>query len=271
MLRTGCQVVVILLAGAHVAAAQELRQQQIGTLNQALRAFDEAAASTSPVQARKLYRRAADLFEELVAGGLRNGKLYYNLGNTYLRLGDLGRAMLNYRRADTLIPGDANLKANMRFARSLCATPIPGTGERKLVHSLLFWHFETSQPARARVGIVSFSLAWALLAVRLFSGWRWPRNAALVCGVLAIVLGASVAVRSYYEYHRREGVLIAPETIVRKGNGTSYEQQFNEPLDAGVEFTILETRPDATGTSWHRVAFPNGIQGWVPAAAAEVI
>ena len=140
--------------------------------------------------------------------------------------------------------------ANLRFACSQCATPIEGGGESRLLRSLLFWHFDTSQQGRARVGLVSFTL---------------------LCGVLSAVLAVSVGVRAYQEGRRQEGVLVQPDSVARKGNGSGYEQQFNEPLGAGVGFVILETRPDADGARWYRVRFPNGTQGWIPGEAGQII
>ena len=61
----------------------------------------------------------------LIDDGVDNGKLYYNLGNAQLQIGDLGQAIVSYRRAERLIPNDSNLRENLRFARSLCRNQIP--------------------------------------------------------------------------------------------------------------------------------------------------
>jgi len=81
----------------------------------------------------------------------------------------------------------------------------------------------------------------------------------------------AAGVRADQESRRQEGVLVQPDTVVRKGNGSGYEQQFNEPLGAVVGLVILETRPEATGADWYRVRFPNGTQGWIPAEAGRIV
>ncbi len=55
------------------------------------------------------YQEAADTYESIRIKGLNNGYLYYNLGNTYIRLGKTGPAILNYIRAYNFIPRDENL------------------------------------------------------------------------------------------------------------------------------------------------------------------
>ena len=49
---------------------------------------------------------AIDAFESLAASGVDNGKLFYDLGNAYLKNDDLGRALLWYERALKRIPDD---------------------------------------------------------------------------------------------------------------------------------------------------------------------
>jgi hypothetical protein len=262
---------LVLAVCAPLRASELSKSEQLRVLDDALAAFDRGAAETSPARAAEHYRQAADGFEKLVAAGVENGELYYNLGNTYLRLGDVGRAIVNYRRAARLIPDDANLNANLHFARSRVPTPIEPSAENKLLHGVLFWHYGTSIRGRTQVAMICFVACWLLLAIRLLTNGAWLRNAALALLLVAIVAGASSAVSTIDARRTPDGVLIAGHTIIRKGNGTTYEPVFNEPLSAGVEFTILETRTDATGRVWHRVAFPNDAQGWLPADAAIAI
>ena len=60
-----------------------------------------------------LINTAAGLYERIIReGGISNGYLYYNLGNCYLVQGEIGKAILNYRRAERLIPGFGNLREN---------------------------------------------------------------------------------------------------------------------------------------------------------------
>ena len=52
-----------------------------------------------PEQAKALYLKAALRFERIAQeGNIQNGKLYYNMGNTYFRMGDIGRAIRDMRR-----------------------------------------------------------------------------------------------------------------------------------------------------------------------------
>ena len=45
--------------------------------------------------------------------------LFYNLGNTYFKAGELGRAILFYQKAKQLLPRDSDIKKNLAYAESL--------------------------------------------------------------------------------------------------------------------------------------------------------
>ena len=86
----------------------------------------------------KDYQSAAGIFEGLVMQGQNNGYLYYNLGNTHMRLGKTGHAILNYLRAKTLLPRNENLDANLRYAISQTVDQL-NPPPKGLISGLLFW------------------------------------------------------------------------------------------------------------------------------------
>ena len=58
-------------------------------------------------------------FNKIVDAGIHNGKVFYNLGNAYLKNGDIGRAVFWFERAFKLMPHDPDLKFNLDYALSL--------------------------------------------------------------------------------------------------------------------------------------------------------
>jgi tetratricopeptide (TPR) repeat protein len=62
------------------------------------------------------YDKAIETYEELVSEGYEGAALYYNLGNSYFRIGKLGHAILNYERALRISPSDDDIKHNLTFA-----------------------------------------------------------------------------------------------------------------------------------------------------------
>ena len=87
---------------------------------------------------KKQYAKSADAYETLIQKGVRNGYLFYNLGNAYIRMGETGSAILNYVRAKSLIPRDENLAANLKFAIQQTQDKIEPPPLRTL-NILFFW------------------------------------------------------------------------------------------------------------------------------------
>ncbi|MBN2564000.1 MAG: hypothetical protein JXQ75_24055 [Phycisphaerae bacterium] len=244
-------------------------------LEQAFADFDQAVAMKDHAgpERQRLYRRALAGFESLLQGGLENGGLYYNVANTYLRLGNVGKAIVNYRRALRLMPGDERIRKNLQSARNLCRVRIPAPATSTFVKTLFFWHFGTSLTARTNVALVGYVLFWGLLLVRQIAlrglpGFAWTIRAV---AAVTLILGASVAWDIATQQHLMEGVVIADEVVLRKGNGEYYEPQLEQTLSEGVEFRLIETRNDVEETLWYQVELRDGKRGWLRADQADVI
>jgi len=242
------------------------RIKQMALLDEAGVALQKALDSEDARAAEANYRKAISAFETLIRSGIRNGKLYYNLGNVYFRLNDLSRAIVNYRRALRLMPGSSQIRENLKYARSRVHDKIEMSGKRELVRSLFFWHFDTSLRSRTIAAIACYVLIWVLLIVAVFFRWhplRWAMTAAIV---LTVALGVSCAADNYAHRHSLEGVIAAEEVTLRKGNGISYEPKYSEPLHSGTEFSVVEQRGN-----WYHILLNNGKTGWIQATSAEII
>ena len=261
-------MLVVAVAGAESAFGDLTAEQRETIRAEAQAQYDRgvSALRSNPAAAREAFADSAGRFRLLVADGVVSGKLEYNLANAYLQSGDLGRAILHYRRAERLIAGDPRLERNLDYARSLRRNQIAPAGERALLQALLIWHHRTPVPARFIVFASAYVIFWLVLSMRLFRpapAWRWT---ALATAVLWIACGASVGVDLFGGEGDVEGVVLADDVTVRKGNGEGYEAQFEQPLHRGVEFTVVESRG-----GWLNIELPDRKTGWIRADDAGLI
>lgn len=221
--------------------------------------------STQPDAARLLFRAVAQRMEP-IAVRVPNGRLEYNIANAWLQSGDVGRAILHYRRAQRMIPRDDLLADNLREARSRCILSIrPGPGER-ILDALFFWHRRTSIRERANVGLAAFLLFWILLTVRLVLPRRGLTVAAVGSALVFAIAAASVTTQRWIERSAPPGVILAMDVPIYKGPAATYQRQIEQPLQPGVEFSRRERRG-----SWWRIQLADGKTGWMDAAAAELV
>jgi hypothetical protein len=209
------------------------------------------------------HQRAIELYTSLLEHGLDNAHLYYNLGNAYLRGGELGRAIAAYRRSLALSPRDQDLLANLAFARRSAKDALEPPRPPVLVATLLFWHHGLSLSELATVALVVNVLLWAALAVRLVRRdsdiLRW-----IIAGLILVLLASagSLAVRTAFP--TRVAVVVPQEINVFTGPESESLVRFK--LHAGSEVTIEDRRE-----GWLRIALPDGKQGWLEDHHAEVV
>ena len=242
--------------------------QQERILNEAQAEYDEAAKMlrTNPAEAADAFRRAAAEFQLLVDEGIQNGELFYDLGNAWYQAGDLGHAIANYLRAERLMPDDPRLEANLTYARSQVRPQITDDGHVAMLRKLIFWHDAWT----LRLRLWGFGLAWLVLwgvlavrSIRHYPGWNYLAGTAAACSIL---LGVSALWDISLDSGHTRGVLVGDQVIVRKGNAESFSPLFEEPINRGVEFEVLEERPD-----WLHIELGNGESGWIQTTDAEIV
>lgn len=231
--------------------------------------FHQANQMTSknPEKAKALYLQAAMAYKDITApGGLENGSLYYDIANSYFRGGNIGRAILNYLRAEEYIPNDKNLHDNLAYARATRPDRISEKTETRVFKTLFFWHYDLSVTQRVIGFEICFALIWLLAALRRFFRKAVPAAAVYSAIFLSILFGASLAATAYTQKTIRPGVIIDASVTARKGNGESYTKCFTHPLHAGTEFVLIEKRGN-----WFNIRLADARTCWIPDESAKMV
>lgn len=225
------------------------------------------AGTHDPETARQLLHKAVLRFERLARDhGVKNGRLYYNIGNCYFRLNDLGRAILNYRRALLYQPNDVNLLQNLDYARSQRLDRIEEQQQTRVLKTLLFWHYDFNSRTRLIILAICATLFWLTLALRLLIGRRISLWVMVVFGLPALLGASSLIIESNSGSESRAGVILSDDVVARKGNADTYQPSFKDPLHSGTEFIVLEQRG-----AWIQARLADGRQCWLPGASVELL
>lgn len=260
---------MVLLTSGRVSAEGKLSKEQIYSLfSGANAAFRQANAAKDDAEQQRLYERAILSFEKIInEGQIRNAKLYYNLGNAYFLKEDLGRAILNYRRAEKLDEGDADIRKNLSFARGRRVDNVPVKTEERVLQTLFFWHYDFSLRTKFVIAVVAFGLMCLGMAVMVWRGSMAPVTVvAVVCGILTVCFAASVVVEISDSAGKVCGVITAEEVVAHQADWENSAKSFKEPLHGGTEFDVIELR-----TGWIHIRLADGSDGWIPQSSAEII
>jgi tetratricopeptide (TPR) repeat protein len=189
---------------------------------------------------------ASQIYQQLVDQGIKNSDLYYNLGNSYFKQGEIGRAILNYRRAMKLNPHDADIQTNLAMAQERTQDQLDTTGEttfNKVAKSSENWL------TMNEIAIISLSL-WFGLALLIFV-YSLPRvekkqQEAILYGIFIVAFLWAVTTfvlgdRLYVEQTQQAGVVVIDKIDVNSGPGSAqYVTKFS--LHSGTEVWLLESR-----------------------------
>jgi tetratricopeptide (TPR) repeat protein len=230
---------------------------------------DEADSSRLFLQAAQAYKdgafdRAAALYEKLLAQNIVNGSMFYNLGNAYLKAGKIGKALVNYRRAELFMPRDEDLQANIQYALQLTTDKIEGRDPYAYVKNFCFWYTKMNLRELAVLFLVFNLVLWGIAIARLFSRWEYLWLALYISIACAILLGISFGIKLYAFYYSPAGVVTAREISVRSGASRNDTALFQ--LHEGTEFDWLDE-----GGGWVKIQLRDGKKGWVQKDTVEKV
>ena len=208
--------------------------------------------------ARKDYAAAALAYREALKAG-PNPAVHFNLGNALFKSGRIGQAIVHYRRARYLDPRDADIAANLSFARAYRVDKTPGT-QSPLTRALDDALHRLSRREAAMLAALCFALTGASLSLWIVRRWTVLVVAAALCG--AATLYGLVAQRTWAsEVGGRPAVVVVPEVNALSGPGEEFKQILL--VHDGTEVQIREARGD-----YLLIQLPGG-GGWVPKQALE--
>lgn len=259
---------LLLLALASAAQAGLPQEQAYALFAQANEAFKQAnSAAGDPDRAQRLYDKAILNYEKIInEGQIRNPMLYYNLANAHFLKGNLGEAILNYRRAEK-IGSDREIEKNLDFARSKRVDILNPKAERRVLQTLFFWHYDFSLKTRFFLTCLFFAVSCISLTVMIWLGRMAPTTAiAAIFGVLTACFLISVALETYHHTTTVCGVITAKEVVAHQADWQNSPPSFKEPLHEGTEFDLIEQRP-----GWLHIELSDGSDGWIPDNAAGLI
>lgn len=224
-------------------------------------------------QANRLYEekdflQALAKYRQIIEQGIKNGAVYYNMGNAYFKSGKLGEAILAYEKALKYYPRDEDIKTNLEFARLL--TLKKENKQEQLNFAILFErllkHFSVNE------WIFSFEIVYTILFfsaimavfVKQERVKKTAEKALIVILPIWFLFATFMGIRIYWVNFRKEAVAIERNIKVYSGPAENYTLLFSVP--EGTKMLIHLQREE-----WLQVKLPNGYSGWVNTGSVGII
>ena len=252
--------IVIIVLGAVVFSMAALCYAEEGKSN-----LDRIFYRGNDAYEKGEYPEAIAEYKKIFATGSGSGPLYYNLGNAYFKTGDLANAVLNYERAKRLMPRDADLRANYRFASGKIANRIPE--EEKGIWK---WRFVRLYAGNFTINelLITTSGIYVLILILFAVGMYYPgtKKRVFIAVLLFFLFGVC---NSAVVWHKasgigRDAIILSREADSRYGPFDTATTFFK--LHGGMRVRVLKDKAD-----WCKIERTDGNVGWVRKDDLEII
>lgn len=211
------------------------------------------------------YREAVAAYEGLVSEGAVSAALYYNLGNSYFKQGQIGKTVLSYERAIRLAPKDKEILGNLTYAREFVQDKVGGPEPSAWIRRLLsLYELLTLNMALVFSSVFYGFLSLVICAMIVRPPSRRALRKWLIFFLFLLVLGLCLVGTKLFSERYSQAVIIAREVEVRYGPSLQETKAFL--LHEGTQCAIREVSGE-----WALIWLPNDRGGWVPRESLEQI
>lgn len=214
------------------------------------------------------FEEAAGLYQQILSQGFESKEIYYNLGNCYYRLDDVGQAILYYEKALKLDPNDQDILYNLDLANLKVIDRLELPPQFFLFQwwNSLLNYYSISQ--LTRLVAVLFAVTLLLLVLWLFIKRDrlrfWALTAVVITGLITIFWSYVMINQSRsFVNHRHAVVLVSTITVMSAPDESSTDVFI---LHEGVKVYLDELRAE-----WVKISLPDGKSGWLLASNLGII
>ncbi len=227
---------------------------------------DSVFTGAGKLYADNLYPEALAEYLKLEQRGTVSAALYYNIGNCYYQMGELGYAILYYMRAQRLNPVDEDINNNLEFARQFMAVSLEGVRINPVTDFMdaVVRPFTLNDLAWISSGLfILFILLLAAILHFRFAG-TMTRMMVYILGIILICSAVLTTYKYRTDYMAPKGVIVASEAGVYSGPDENRELEFTGSY--GLVFKVERQEKD-----YYLVMFENRRKGWIHKDRVELL
>ena len=211
------------------------------------------------------FSEALEGYESILISGYESAEIYYNLGNCYFKMNQLGPSLLNYKRAERLDPYDDEIRHNLNLAQKAAIDDfenMPAPLFRSAYIGLLLL---LSANTWALLGIIAMGLMALGTFFYLFTAYQRVGFIGAIIGFLGGLLFISLAIANHsYEKKNLPAIVMTASSYAKSGPGEKAEDVFI--LHEGAEIKVIESYEN-----WRKIRLPDGKVGWLDANDIKAI
>lgn len=223
------------------------------------------------------YYAAVGLYHQAMNKEGSSAQLYYNLANSYYRIGKLGKAVLYYNRALAVDPSMDDARANLEFVnKQIIDKPDDESTFLGSVHRSVMRMMTPNAWAWTAFGL--FVLLLAAAGLYVFSGSVALRKVGFFGGFALVALFAYALViaaqASSLPYNHTRAVVVTPTSNFSTSPGNREEGSKIIPVHEGTVVEIVDSillPEQSSAPLWYEVKINSSTRAWARSADVEKI
>ncbi|CRX38926.1 tetratricopeptide repeat protein [Estrella lausannensis] len=234
-------------------------------IEEAATLYSKGENAQTVFERQKYFNQALQLYQDIenkYDPRYTNGKLYYNIGNTFYQLNQYPFAILYYLKA-TKLNGDTRIQENLSTARVKAGVEAPKN------HGGFIDAFSLSNvfslPTRLQIFSFTALMGFALFSITI---WRYMPPVRIVsCLFFALAAFMLLGLLTEVFWGRESAVLVNGENL-RKGASMEFASVLEDPLSPG---SVVDVVGEEKGGEWLKVILNGDKIGYLPAKSLRKI
>jgi tetratricopeptide (TPR) repeat protein len=220
----------------------------------------DASAQAEKLYSEKKFKEAIVIYEDILTQNKESDKLYFNLGNCYLKTNQLGKAIYNYELAGKLNPKDDDISVNLNIANSKTIDKIDNKENYfigALKSSIANYYSTTSL---AWISIFSLIITLSLLILFILSKSTLLKRVSFMASVLSFCVCVCAMLTGYFSLNLKKqthfAIILSHEVKIHTEPNEVSDSKFS--LHEGTKVSVINQTD-----KWVNIKLANGNEGWV--------
>ena len=205
------------------------------------------------------FEQAIDGYKSVLNKDINNGILYYNIGNCYYRLNNLGYARLFYEKAKLYNPTDRDVLHNIELVKAQLIDDIKSVPQFFLVKIINDINVKLNSSQWAYVVILALYLNLIFFLLFFFSksvDARVNSLRSLLITIPILLITVFFLIYSNFDNKYDTAVLVDSNAYVKTAPSIEADDYFI--IHEGVKFQLIDEVDN-----WSRVLLSDGKDGWI--------
>lgn len=214
------------------------------------------------------FSKALEFYETILENGKHSAELYFNMGNCYYKLDEIGLSIYYYEKAKLLNPKDPEIQNNLAYAENMRLDAIdamPKTAMARFSQSVLSLFTYDNWALSAVLLSITFVLLYILYYRSIYAT---QKRIFFIGAMVALFLCVSTASLAYFAFDAfkkdNPAIVLKREIVVHTEPNNQSERVFS--LHEGTKVNILDKL-----NGWNKIKIADGQTGWVQSNTIKLL